>query len=118
MKKYLKVGLFGLLIWLIPFVSGFLFYSPQGQLLINQLVFKSIMVVICSLTGAILLIIHFKKVINKYLVEGIIIGVLWFIINIILDVIILIPMAKMTFPDYLSQIGLSYLIIPIMSITV
>ncbi len=50
MNKYLKMGLFGFLIWLIPFVIGFLFYSPQGQLLVDALVFKSIMVVVGSIT--------------------------------------------------------------------
>ena len=31
MKKYLKIGLFGFLTWLVPFVVGFLFYFPKAN---------------------------------------------------------------------------------------
>lgn len=118
MKKYIKLVLFGLLTWIIPFFAGFIFYSPQGELLINQLFFKSIMVVIGSLVGAILLVLHFKTIFKKQIFEAIIVGILWFGMNILLDILILVPMAKMTIYNYLSQIGLGYLSIPIMTIAI
>ena len=96
MNKYLKMGLFGLLTWLIPFVVGFLFYSPQGDLLVDALVFKSVMVVVSSITGALLLVLYFKKVTTKYLSEGIVVGLVWLILNLILDLVVLVPMAGMT----------------------
>jgi hypothetical protein len=40
----------------------------------------------------------------------------WFVINILLDVIILIPMAKMSFADYFMSIGLRYIQMPVFTI--
>lgn len=116
MNKYLKIGLFGLLTWLIPFVVGFLFYSPKGQLVINALVFKAIMIVVGSITGAVLLVVYFGKIDKNYLSEGIITGAAWFALNILLDLLILVPMSKMVVGTYFAQIGGQYLTIPTISI--
>jgi uncharacterized membrane protein len=116
MNKYLKIGLFGFLTWLIPFLVGFLFYSPQGQLVIDALVFKAIMIVVGSITGATLLVLYFKKIDKDYLPEGIILGAVWFALNILLDLLILVPISKMAIGTYFAQIGGEYLTIPTMSI--
>ena len=49
--------------------------------------------------------------------NGIIVGLSWFAINLILDIFILIPLMKSNFTDYFMSIGLSYISIPVMSIT-
>jgi uncharacterized membrane protein YpjA len=116
MNKYLKIGLFGFLTWLVPFVVGSLFYSPQGQLVIDALVFKTIMTVVGSITGAALLVLYFKRIDEGCLPEGIIVGAAWFVINILLDLLILVPMSKMAIGTYFAQIGIGYLTIPTMSI--
>ena len=116
MNKYLKIGLFGFLTWLIPFVVGFLFYSPQGQPMIDALAFKAIMIVVGSVTGAALMVLYFRRVEKNYLSEGIMIGVIWFVLNILLDLLILVPMSKMAIGTYFAQIGLEYLTIPTMGI--
>lgn len=118
MNKILKILLFGFLTWLIPFVIGFLFYSKEGKLIIDIFLFKSIMIVVGSIAGATLLVFYFKKIKKNYLREGIFVGIIWFLINIFLDLIILIPMSKMALADYFAQIGLRYLIIPVMSIAI
>ncbi|MFQ6083182.1 MAG: hypothetical protein ACE5WD_07480 [Candidatus Aminicenantia bacterium] len=118
MKKILKIGLFGFLMWLIPFVVSFFFYSPEGTPLIDKIFFKTIMIIVASITGAVLLIIYFKKIKKDYLKEGIIVGFAWLLINWILDVGILIPLAKMSIVTYFAEIGLRYLIIPTMSIAI
>jgi hypothetical protein len=118
MKKYLKIALYGFLIWLIPFVTAFFFYTREGKLNIDIFLFKTIMIIIGSITGAILLVAYFKKISENYLHEGILIGVIWFCINILLDLVILLPMSKMPIPDYFVQIGLRYLMMPAMSIAV
>ncbi len=118
MNKYLKMSLFGFLTWLIPFVVGFLFYSPEGQLLVGPLVFKSIMVVAGSITGAFLLVLYFKKITSGYLFEGVVVGLVWLAINLLLDIVVLVPMSGMTIGNYFSQIGLSYLSIPTTSIAI
>ncbi|MBA2841036.1 hypothetical protein HNP87_001585 [Methanococcus maripaludis] len=115
--NYLKCGFFGLLTWLIPFLLSFLFYSENEGLLIDIFLFKSIMIVLSGLVGVSLLILYFKDIKKDYLIEGIFVGVFWLIINLILDILILIPMSGMTYLTYFSQIGLRYLIIPTISIS-
>ncbi|MEE9564749.1 MAG: hypothetical protein V3V63_03470 [Candidatus Hydrothermarchaeaceae archaeon] len=115
MNKTLKIALFGFLTWLIPFVVSFFFYSKEGQPLIDIFLFKSIMIVVGSLTGASLLVLYFRGLKKDYLKEGVIVGLAWFAINIIMDLAVLVPMSGMSIGSYFAQIGLRYIIIPIMS---
>jgi uncharacterized membrane protein YpjA len=117
-KKYLKNVLYGFLAWLIPFVASFFFYTREGKLTIDVFLFKSIMIIVGSVSGAFLLVSYFKKISSDYLKEGIIVGVTWFGINILLDLLVLIPMSGMSIADYFTQIGMRYLVIPAMSIMV
>lgn len=117
-KQYLKNIFYGFLAWLIPFVASFFFYTRDGKILIDISLFKSIMIVVGSISGAWLLVCYFKKINHNFLKEGIIVGVIWLSLNIILDLIILIPMSGMSIPDYFAQIGLRYLSIPAMSIAI
>ncbi|MFC1823531.1 hypothetical protein ACFL9T_12545 [Thermodesulfobacteriota bacterium] len=116
MKKYLKILLFGFLAWLIPFVVSIFFYSKEGKPIVDIFLFKSIMIVVGAITGAFLMVLYLKKLTRNYLNEAIIIGLSWFAINIILDLIILLPMMKVSIGTYFAQIGLRYLVIPVMSI--
>jgi uncharacterized membrane protein YpjA len=116
MKRISKIALFGFILWTIPFIFSFFFFDKTGNLAIEESFFKSIMVFVGNLTGSILLLLYFKKYVGDYLKEAIIIGFSWFIINILLDVFILIPMAEMTFLSYCKEIGLRYLVLPTFSI--
>lgn len=118
MKKYLKNILYGFISWLIPFVASLFCYTREGTLVIDERLFKSIMIVVGSISGACLLISYFKKIEGRYLREGIIVGLTWLGINILLDLLILVPMSRMPIADYFAQIGLRYLAIPAMSIAV
>lgn len=118
MNKYVKNILYGFLAWLIPFVASIFFYTQEGKLTIDIFLFKSIMIVVGSISASILLVSYFKKIDGGYLKEGIIVGLTWLVINILMDLLILIPMSGMSSPDYFAQIGLRYLVIPAMSITV
>lgn len=118
MNKYLKNILYGFLAWLIPFLASFFFYTKEGELTIDVFLFKSIMIVVGSISASILLVSYFKKINEAYLKEGIITGVIWFGLNILLDLLILIPMSGLSIADYFTQIGIRYIVIPAMSITV
>lgn len=118
MNKHFRNFLYGFLAWLIPFVVSIFFYTKEGGLRIDIIFFKTIMIVVGSITGAILLISYFKKINASYLKEGIYVGITWFVINILLDLLVLIPMSGMAISDYFLQIGLRYLIMPVMSIMV
>ena len=118
MKAYARIVLFGILTWLIPFLAAFFFYNSKGELTVDIFLFKSIMIIVGSTTAAILLIRYFKQVSSNFQREGIRLGLFWFILNVLLDMIILIPMSEMSLPEYFAQIGIRYIVIPVMTIMV
>ena len=118
MKQTLKMILFGVLTWLVPMVVGIFCYSKEGELIINQDLFKSIMIIVGSGIGSLLLVFYFKKLNGSYLKQGIIVGLVWLAINYVLDLVITMPMSQLSLADYMAQIGLRYLVIPMTSMTI
>ncbi len=109
-----RIWLLGLASWVIPFVLAFLFFDQTGQLAIARPLFKSLMVLIGGGTGVALLVAAFRWV-QPTLNTGLMIGCLWLAINLILDYLVLVPMAGMTASEYIQDIGLRYLLIPIIA---
>jgi hypothetical protein len=118
LNKYVKIIIFGCILWIIPFLAGFLLYSSKGQPLFDIFLIKSIMIAIGSLTGIILLILYFKKISINYLREGVVVGISWLFINWLLDILILLPMNKMSINIYFMNIGIRYLSILFVSVSV
>lgn len=114
MKKTIKIIGFGIIAWLVPFIAAFFFYNQQGQLTIDQFLFKSIMMVTGAVCNAVLLYLYYKKIGGHFLREGIVLGLSWYIINILLDILILLPMSGMSIGLYFTQIGFSYLVMAVM----
>lgn len=107
----------GFLSWLIPFLASFLFYKPGGDLMVPYATFKSVIMVIGTLSGCLLMYRQFSGIDGNYLSNGMITGIAWFVINIVLDALVLMPMMKTTFPEYFMSIGVGYLAIPVISIS-
>lgn len=110
-----KFGIiFGLLVWLIPFVVSLLIYPLKTA---NSPLFETIMPVVLVLVGSLFLFFYREK--DTYLtpLKGLELGLIFFIISIILDLFMFTegPM-KMSFVDYMLDIGLTYLIYPILGI--
>jgi hypothetical protein len=110
MNKYLKIVGFGFLIWLIPFLVSFLIFSLREE---NRPLFESIMPVVLTIVVLIFSILYFVKLDNDFIGQGILIGVVWIVINIIIDLVMFLPESEwqMSFTDYMMDIGLTYLII-------
>lgn len=110
MKKYLKIGLLGFLVWLIPFIVAFLIYPIRTS---NRALFESIMPVVLTICVVLFTIFYFKKVKTKFFKEGVLLGVIWFVISLVIDLMMLMPESpmKMSFTDYMMDIGLTYIII-------
>ena len=87
MNKYLKIVLFGFLLWLIPFIAGFPFVDASGNFLIHETFFKSIMIVVGGLVGVTLAVIYFREIGKDHVREGVTIGVVWLMINLGLDLV-------------------------------
>jgi len=111
------VGL-GILSWLIPFLVSILFYGPEGVLQIGYALFKSLMILIGSGTGAVLLILYFRNISDAYIREAWIVGTFWLLLNWVLDLLILLPISGQTVIAYFMEIGLSYMMILFMSLAI
>jgi uncharacterized membrane protein YpjA len=109
--------LYGFFSWLIPFAVSFLFYKPGGELVVPYATFKTTIMVVGVISGCYLLFRYFRMADSDFIRNGIMVGLSWFAINIILDAVILIPIMKTTFADYFMSIGLSYIAIPAISIS-
>ncbi len=114
MNKYLKICLFGFLVWLIPFLVSFLIF-PWRESDAYRPLFESIMPVVVAISVVFLSVLYFKKLEKDYLNESIIVGIVWLAISIIIDLVMFLPESQMqmSFVNYMMDIGLTYLIIPI-----
>ena len=112
-NKIVRLIFLGFVVWLVPFVISLGFFDKSGKLTIGYDLFKSIMIVISTVVGCYALIRYFKTISGNFRREAWLAGLTWLAINLILDLVILIPVAKMSYTEYFSSIGLRYLQIPI-----
>jgi hypothetical protein len=114
MKSFKKAILFGILVWLIEFIVGFAAFPLRES---NRPLFESIMPVTLSICTVLFSIIYFWHATRAFLRQGIMLGIVWLAISIIIDLPLFLlggPM-KMTLPEYLSDIGVTYLMIPVIT---
>jgi len=114
MKSPRWASVFGFLIWLIPFTVSILIFPLRTS---NRPLFESIMPVVVTLCAVVFSILYFRKLGGGFVREGILLGVMWFVISIVIDLLMFMwgPM-KMTFAEYMMDIGLTYLVIPTVTI--
>ena len=113
--KSLKLALlYGFLLWLIPFVVAILIFPVRTS---SRALFESIMPVVLTACVVLFLNLYFRRLEAGFLKEGLMLGVIWFAISLVLDLLMFMwgPM-KMTFAEYMMDIGLAYLIFPIVTI--
>jgi hypothetical protein len=115
MNKNLKIVLFGFLIWLIPFAASFFIYPLKTPM---YSLFESIMSVLIAVAAMIFSYFYFRDIKTNFVVEGIIVGIAWFIIAIVIDLVMFLPASPMhmNFNDYMMTISVKYLIIPVVTI--
>jgi hypothetical protein len=110
MKKYLKIGLFGFLLWLIPFVASVLIFPLRAM---QRPLFESIMPVVIAAWAVFFCILYLAGQKSDFQREGLLIGVVWLCMSIVFDLMLFMegPM-KMTLLDYIEDIAITYLMIP------
>lgn len=115
MNKNLKIVLYGFLVWLIPFAVSFFIYPLKTPM---YSLFESIMSVLIAVAAIIFSYLYFKDIKTNFVMEGIITGIVWFIIAIVIDLLMFLPASPMhmNFADYLMTIGVKYLIIPAVTV--
>jgi hypothetical protein len=112
-----RITLLGLASWAIPFATSFLFIGPGGLMWAPEPLFKSIMVVVSGGAGAFLLLAAFRHL-GSTPANAFLVGAYWLVINVVLDLLILLPMAGMSVPDYVMAIAVRYLLIPILAVCI
>lgn len=114
MHSIKKAVIFGFLVWAVPFAVSFLIFSIRQS---NRILFESIMPVIVAGSVVIFALLYFNKASAVSVWEGFRLGLIWFVISFVIDLFMFSsgPM-KMSFGDYLADIGVVYLMIPIITI--
>lgn len=110
-----KAVLFGFFVWLSAFVAAMLIFPLRES---SRPLFESIMPVVLSSATAGLAVAYFRGVTRDYVKEGVLLGCLWLAINLAIDAPLMLlggPM-KMTLAEYLADIGVTYLLIPAVTI--
>lgn len=115
MHSLKKSILFGFLVWLLPFIIAFLIFLIHES---NRPLFESIMPLVITVTVVIFSYLYFKNIDKNIKAEGAKIGVIFLLISLIIDLILFMPNSPMhmNLLDYLSDIGLTYLMIPVITI--
>jgi hypothetical protein len=91
--------------------------DSQGNFVIDETFFKSIMVVTGAFIGVILAVRYFRDVETNYLNEGIFLGLIWLLVNLALDLSMVYGgFFQMSVTQYFTDIGMRYLSMPIYTI--
>ena len=111
MNRYSRIAIFGFLVWLVPFLISFLIFPLHAA---NRPLFESVMPVAIAACAVFFSIIYLRRLQSGFFREGVLLGIVWLAISIALDLPLFLagPM-KMSLPDYVMDIGLTYLIIPV-----
>ena len=105
---------YGVLVWLFPFIVAFIIFPFHDS---ARPLFESIMAVTVCATAVVLGLRYLRSVPAAAVAVGIRIGILWFLIAVLIDAPLMVfggPM-KMGIGDYLADIGVTYLCIPVIT---
>ena len=114
MRSFGKAILYGIAVWAIPFIAAMFIFPLRES---ERPLFESIIPVAVALGAVIFSAVYLRNSDVNYVKEGIFIGVIWLGVSLIIDLSMFMwgPM-KMSFIDYMKDIGLTYLMIPIITI--
>ncbi len=116
MKLSLRTVIFyGVLLWLIPFIISVIVFPTKTAF---PPFFETIMAVTVTICVVLLALLYFKPVTSDFVRVGAIIGIIWFVISVLIDLPLFLfggPM-QMSFQNYMMDIGLTYLIYPIVTV--
>jgi hypothetical protein len=114
MVSYGRAILFGFLIWLIVFVVAIAIAPIRENW---RALFESIMPVVLALATVVFGLSYFRRVRSAFVREAMLLGLLWYVISVVIDLPLMLtgPM-QMTLVEYAADIGLTYVIIPVITI--
>ena len=114
MASIRRALILGFLVWLIPFVVAVAVFPVKAW---SRSLFESIMAVTLALPVVLFSVLYFRRVREGFLREGIVLGLIWFAINVAIDLpLMLNPPINYTLAEYIMDIALTYLMIPVITV--
>lgn len=115
MHSLKKSILFGFLVWLMPFIVAFLIFPIHES---HRPLFESIMPLVITISVVVFSYLYFKNVDKNIKAEGAKLGIIFLLISLIIDLIVFMPNSPMhmNLLEYINDIGLTYLMIPVITI--
>ena len=110
-----RLLLYGFLLWFIPFIVGFIAFPAKSFF---PPAFETIMALTVTLCGMVFAILYFAELSGDYFKQGILVGAVWFALSVLIDLPLFLLESPMQMPvgNYFMDIGLTYLIYPIITI--
>ena len=96
------------LTWLIPFLIAIPFFNQNGELAADIFTFKATMSLVYSIISAFLIAVVLKDAKDHFLQTGLILGITWSTINILLDLIFLVGLFGNEAWTWFWQTGVGY----------
>ncbi len=114
MKKFGRLLLFGFLSWLLTFLASVCIFPLKAE---HRPLFETLVGVCLAISTVLFTVIYFRRVKTDYLREGMLLGLAFLVCNIVFDLCLFMegPM-KMSFADYMQDIGLAYLSMPVVTL--
>jgi hypothetical protein len=101
-------------VWLVPFVVAVLIFPLKKNW---PPLFESIMPVTLAFVVVFCAVRYFRRVRGAFVREGILLGLIWFAISVLIDLpLMLSPPISMMPLDYAADVGLTYLMIPVITV--
>jgi hypothetical protein len=113
MKTTGRIWMYGVLIWIIGMAVATALWPLHASRLP---LFKSLLVVTMTAVGMFFTVRVLDSVPSGFLKAGIRAGLVWTILNWMLDLIVLVGLMKTPAGMYVMDVGLRYLAIPIMTV--
>ena len=109
MNKNAKIINYGLLVWLIPSLITIIL----GSFLAAMNIFEIVSALAIAVTVIVFSYLFFKGITENFIKEGILIGISWLIISIVLDIILIVlGISQLSLTSYAMYVAPLYIIIP------
>ncbi|HEX5104593.1 MAG TPA: hypothetical protein VFV87_12320 [Pirellulaceae bacterium] len=109
-----KALLLGLLVWLVPFAVAFCVFPLKTSW---RSLFESIMPVTLAAVVTVCALLYFRRATAASVREGLLLGAIWLAISVAIDLpLMLSPPISMPPLEYAADIGLTYLMIPVITV--
>ena len=115
MTSLRKALLYGVGVWAIPFAVAFLIFPLRQS---ARPLFESIMPVAVASAAVGFAVPYFRRVGAAFTREGLRLGLLWLLVCVTIDAPLMLfggPM-RMTLGQYIADIGVTYLMIPVITL--